>query len=267
MKLVRFLVALPLALLLIARGTVQAVGTALLLLAGAMLGLVRALLWPDRFRRRQIVEALLRATLRPLPLVGALTALLGTIFALAIGYFFAIAQVEELLLAAMRQSLMRQAVPLLIGLLVLGEAGLGLAARLSTMEANGEADTLRSLDAPPIDWVLPPALLEFAVMGAVQFLCGTAIAHLTAALVLQAQLGVPPGHYADMLVGPAARADFWGGAARSEASALFSWMTAAATGIAVAPGPDHVVRAVRTTFIITLLGLLAITALFTWVGA
>lgn len=254
-------------LLLLLRDGVTAVGTALILLVGSGAKLARMVVRPDRFERRQLAEAIGRAVILPLPLTGALAAVLGVIFALAIGYAFTIVQMEEVLLGVLRQGLMRQAVPLLVGLIVLGRAGLGLAARLAAMTADGENDTLRSLGIPPAQWVLPAALLEFVVLGAVQFVCAAAVGQFAAALVLLAEYGIPAGHSADALVGSAARADFWSGFARSEAAALLGWLVSATSGVNAVPGPEQGAAAVRTTFLMTLLGILVIAALFTWLGA
>ncbi len=254
------------AVLLVWHG-VGAIGTALLLLADTGAVLARMLARSDRFERRQIVDAIGRATVLPLPLTGALAAVLGVIFALAVGYAFAIVQLEEVLLGVLRQSLVRQAVPLLVGLIVLGQAGLGLAARLAGLQADGEGDTLRSLGIAPTHWVLPGALLEFIVMAAVQFAFATAVSQLAAALVLLADYGIPPGHYADALANSAARADIWSGLARSEAAALLAWLVAATAGVNALPGPERGTPAVRTTFLLTLLGILVIAALFTSLGA
>ena len=254
-------------LVLLLRDGVAAVGAALVLLGVSGATLARMLVRPDRFERRQLADAIGRAVLLPLPLTSALAAVLAVIFALAVGYAFEIVQLEEVLLGVLRQGLMRQAVPLLVGLIVLGRAGLGLAARLAAMTADGEADTLRSLGIPPAQWVLPAALLEFIVLGAVQFACAAAVGHLAAALVLLADYGIPPAHYADALVGTAARADLWSGLARSEAAALLAWLIAATAGVNAVPGPDLGAAAVRTTFLLTLLGILVIAALFTSLGA
>jgi len=239
---------------------IRVFGTALILVATALPGLFGR---PDRFARRQIVDALWRATVLPLPLVGALAGLLGATVALAIGTGFAILRIEELVLPVLRDVLMRYAVPLLIGLLSVGQGGLALTTRLASMETSGEADTLRSLGIAPAHWVLPPSLLEMLVFGAVQFVCAAAIAQLAAALVFQIKFGVPSSHYADFLAGPAARSDFWNGAARSEASALLVWLAAAVTGVSVRSGPDQLARATRTTFVAGLLGILLLAYLFT----
>lgn len=248
-------------------GVLDALGSALILFGGACAGLVRTLVRPDRFARRRILGALARAVFLPLPLVGALSAALGATVALAIGFGFAIGRLEEALLPAMRILLLRQAAPLLVGLLVLGQAGLGLTSGLVGLQASGEADTLRSLRVDPARWVLPPALLEFALFGAVQFVAVAFVAQLAAALVLQGKFGVPALHYFDILAGPSARADMWSGVARSEASALLTWVAAATIGVRVADGPEGMEHATRATFFASLLGTLLINTVFTGFGA
>jgi phospholipid/cholesterol/gamma-HCH transport system permease protein len=248
-------------------GAVEAFGASLLLLAGAITELARALARPDRFSRRQTVEALFRAAIKPLPLVGILSILLGAILGLAIASAFAVAHVERLLLPILRQILLRQALPMLIGLVVIGQAGLTLVTRLSAMQASGEADTLRALGIRPTDWVLPTALLEFLVLAAMQFFWGAFVAQLAASLILLAEYGIPVSHYVGTLAVASARENFWTGFARCEVFALYGWMVAATTGALVAGSRDDTARATGITFVASLLGLLTIAALFTWAGA
>jgi hypothetical protein len=55
--------------------------------------------------------------------------------------------------------------------------------------------------------------------------------------------------------------------ARCLAASGFAWMVAATTAVSSLPTPDRQARATRTTFIVTLLGLLVLAAAFTWAGA
>jgi phospholipid/cholesterol/gamma-HCH transport system permease protein len=251
----------------LAVGFVTIIGAALLLLGSAVVGLGRVLVRSDRFTRRQTVETLDRGILRPLPLVGLLSILLGAILGLTIASAFAVAHVERVLLPLLRTILVRHAVPAVIGIHVVGEGGLWLVARLCALRASGEADTMRTLGISPANWVLPQALLGFFLLASVQFLWAGFVAQLAAALVLLARDGVPVSHYVDILGGASARADAWAGFARCEATALMAWMVAATTGTMASGTLDQTAHATRITFLVSLLGILAIAAVFTWAGA
>jgi len=248
------------------QGGVENVGLFAFFLQAAFVGLP-ALLRGDRFARRRTVDALSDTALRPLPIVTMLAALTGLVLAFSVSRAFHVANLEEPLLRALRSALMREVMPVLIGIFVAGRSGVALAVRIGRMIAGGEVDSLRLMGVDPANHVLPASLLVFLSAAAALLVWGDGIAHLSAALTLQQFEAIPVARYMTIVFDEGARSDFWFGVLRVEVYAMLALGIASTEGSGAGRDPQTLEAAARRTFVISLLAIFGAAAIFAGAGA
>lgn len=248
------------------RSFVERLGMSVWALATAASGL-RTLFPGDRFARRRVVDALNDAVLHTLPIVTILSALVGAVLAFSVSRALDFAHFEPQFLSALRQGLMREVMPVLIGIFVAGRSGVALCVRIGRMINSGEIDSLRTMGADPAGYVLPAALIAFVCAGASLLVWSIGVAHLAAALLLQKEQGIPIDQYFTIMFEPAGGTDFWFGLLRGQVYALLAFAIAATEGSHATTDPGSLEIVARRTFVFSLIGLFAAAAVLSGIGA
>jgi phospholipid/cholesterol/gamma-HCH transport system permease protein len=248
------------------RGFVERIGLSIWAVAGAVAGLAE--LFPgDRFARQRVVEALRDTVLHAVPIVTVLSALAGAVLAFGVSRALDFVHFEPQLLSALRQALMREAMPLLIGIFVAGRSGVALCVRIGRMTSSGEIESLRIMGADPATYILPAALIAFVSAGATLLVWGIGVAHLTAALMLQQLQGIPTGQYFAVMSEPAGSDDFWFGLLRGQVYAILALAIATAEGSNATANPRSLEAVARRTFVYSLVAMFAAAAMLSGLGA
>lgn len=88
----------------------------------------------------------------------------GAVFALQIGYAFALFNAESLTGATVGIALARELAPVFTALMVVARAGSAMAAELGTMEVTEQVDALRSMAVHPLQYLVTPRLMSGVLM-------------------------------------------------------------------------------------------------------
>jgi len=250
----------------IVRPWIDRVGMLVWVVSAAAIGL-RQLFPGDRFARRRVVDALSDTALRPVPVITILAALVGVVLAFSISRALQVANFESVLLLALREALMREVMPLLVGIFVAGRSGVALCVRIGRMIAGGEVDSLRLMGVNPASHVLPAQLIAFLTAAAALLVWGIFIGHLAAALSLVQLERIPVEQYTFIVFDEAARKDLWFGLLRVEVYALLTLSIAASDGSTAGRDFLSIEAAARRTFVSSLIAIFAAAAVLSGLGA
>lgn len=141
----------------------RATGLALWLTGRSLRSIALRLLARDPLASRSLALALEQFLWRPLPALISLGTLAGIITGVLIGRILALYNAELTVIAAVCEVLLKQILPLIIGVFAAGSIAVELAARMAGMSLANEIDALELLGHDPPGHVLgPPALAVLA---------------------------------------------------------------------------------------------------------
>jgi phospholipid/cholesterol/gamma-HCH transport system permease protein len=173
-------------------GRLAALGLAartLLLCAGLYLDI---LLGRDRLDLPALTAALRQAGLSILPAVTLVSAALGVILGRQAASVLESFNFPGALLFTMTYAVVKELMPLLVGVLVAGRAGVALAVRHATLVVTGQMDGLLVSGVNPVRFVTGPVLLAMLVMSFAFLVWGSLVTVGTAFLWLFLFSDVPP---------------------------------------------------------------------------
>jgi phospholipid/cholesterol/gamma-HCH transport system permease protein len=140
-------------------------------------------------------------------------------------------------------------IPVLVGILVAGRAGVLLAVRQAGMAASGELDGLLVSGLNPIQYTLGPMLLAMLAMSFAFAVWGTLVTFGATMLWLWLDIGVPPGLFLNVLRESLTAADLAEVLAKPPVFALLVALVATVNGSLAGRDPHGVARAATRTMI------------------
>ena len=199
-----------------------------------------------------------------LPVTSAANLLVGVIIGFLgvsqLGRFGAVAYVPKLVVVAH----FRELGPLVTAIVVAGRSGAGLASEIATMKVSEEIDALRSIGFDPLRWLILPRCLALALVvplltwvGNVLALIGglaatVLITHMTAHAYIEATMyEVTPAH----LIAGLIKSPFLG---------LAIGLIACGQGMLAQGGAAAVGARTTTAVVLSIFGVILISALFTF---
>ncbi len=135
-----------------------AIGAGAWLTVRAALGMGRRLIAGDALAQRQLADGLPLHVWRPLRTLLPLAALAGIIAGIGAARLLALYNAQIPVLGALAEIVLRDIVPLLVGLFACGSVSVALSSRLGAMALNREIDALEALGRDPVAHALGPAL-------------------------------------------------------------------------------------------------------------
>lgn len=137
-------------------------------------------------------EALRQAGLSILPAITLVTAIVGLILGSQTAAVLARFDLPGLILLTIAYAVVMELIPILVGILVAGRAGVALAVRQATLVVSGEMDGLLVTGTNPIHFTLGPVLLAMILMSFGFAVWGTLVTFAAALLWLWGTAGVSP---------------------------------------------------------------------------
>ncbi|CAH0498155.1 ABC transporter permease [Novosphingobium sp. CECT 9465] len=134
--------------------------------------------------------AISRSVWRQLPMIAAISALIGALTGILAGQVLNVYRAELLVLAAMTEALFRQIVPLVIGIFASGSTAVDLASRIGAMRLANEIEALESMGNDSAAFVLGPALAGIVLAGPPHLIVGAAVSLLAAGLTVVATANI-----------------------------------------------------------------------------
>jgi phospholipid/cholesterol/gamma-HCH transport system permease protein len=152
---------------------------------------VKVLLGRARLDLPALAAALRQAGLSVLPALTLVTAATGAILGHQVARVLDNLSLPSVFLVSITYAVVTELIPLLVGILVAGRAGVALAVRQATLAATGQMDGLLVSGVNPIQYTLAPVLLAMLVMSFAFAVWGSLITCATAFLWLMAAADLP----------------------------------------------------------------------------
>lgn len=139
------------------------IGLALSLTWSAANGIITRLMLNDPLAFNALAKAVWQFVWRPLPTLIGLSTLVGLISGVLVARVLGIYNAELVVIGALDQTLVRQLVPLVIGIFVSGSVAVELATRTGAMSLANEIDGYESLGHDPASYVLGGPLIAILI--------------------------------------------------------------------------------------------------------
>lgn len=231
------------------RGWIEALGLAALALASCLVFYGQVLVGRARFDLPAFAAALQQSGLSILPAITLVSLALGTILGHQAGSFLGRFAVPQLLLLSTVFAVVIELVPILVGILVAGRAGVDLAVRQATLATSGEVDGLLAMGIDPLEFTLGPTLLAMLLMS-------FAFAVWSGLMTFAATFGwltllapIPPALFFDAFTSVVTPADLLLAIVKPMLFALLIGLIATVNGTAAGRAPQGIGRAATRTMI------------------
>ena len=230
-------------------GWLEEIGLAWLTLASCLGLYLRILGGRDHLDVPAFAAALRQTGLSVLPATTLVALALGLILGSQAESVFEDLDLPRLPVLALGVSVVQELVPILVGILVAGRAGVALAVRQAGLTVSGEMDGLIVSGVDPVRFTLGPVLLAMLLMS-FDLTVWVGLTTCTAlATWLWARVGVPPALFVDALQQSVDLADLFEALAKPLIFAVAIALIASVCGLAAGRDPDGLGRAATRTVI------------------
>ena len=198
-----------------------------------------------------------------LPVTSAANLLVGLIIGFLgvsqLGRFGATVYVPELVVVAH----FRELGPLVTAIVLAGRSGAGLASELATMQVSEEVDALRSMGFDPVSWLVVPRCVALVATVPVLTWIGDVLALGGGLLATLAITDMTPRAYVLGTAEAITGAHFLGGMIKTPFLGLAIGLIACGQGLAARGGAAAVGARTTTAVVLSIFGVIVISALFT----
>ncbi len=154
-----------------------------------------------------------------------------------------------LILLSVTYAVVMEVVPILVGILVAGRAGVALAVRQATLTVSGEMDGLLANGIDPIHFTLGPVLLSMLLMSFAFAVWGSLVTFGAAGLWLWGMADLPPALFLDALAHALSPGDLLEAVIKPMLFALLIGLIATVNGTAAGRDPEGIAHAATRTMI------------------
>lgn len=127
--------------------------------------------YQQKVRLSQIIEQIRVNFVDALPIVLALSFVVGVMLAIQLLYAFADFGAESQVIRAIAKSVTREFAPLITGVIVAGRSGAAIAARIGSQVISQEIDAMRVMGVVPVRYLVLPPLLGLMISMPLLILC------------------------------------------------------------------------------------------------
>jgi phospholipid/cholesterol/gamma-HCH transport system permease protein len=180
-------------------GWIAGIGLAVIALASCVGLYVNILLGRARLDLPAFAGALRQAGLSILPALSLVSIAVGLILGRQIESVLVQLNLPGLVLISMIYAVVMELIPILVGILVAGRAGVALAVRQATLTVTGEMDGLLASGIHPIRFTVGPVLLAMLLMSFAFAVWGTALTFAAAGAWLWGTAGLSPALFLEAL--------------------------------------------------------------------
>jgi phospholipid/cholesterol/gamma-HCH transport system permease protein len=209
-----------------------------------------------------LAAALRQSGLSILPALTLVSAALGVILGRQAGMVLENFNFPGVLLFTITYAVVQELVPLLVGVLVAGRAGVALAVRHATLVVTGQMDGLLVSGINPIRYVTGPVLLAMLAMSFAFLVWGSLVTLGTAYLWLFFASDVPPYQLVDAVRSSLGPPDIREAIAKPLVFAVVIALIATVNGTVAGRDPEAIAEAATRTMIGAVTSILLIDLLF-----
>ncbi|MFD2112479.1 MlaE family ABC transporter permease [Thiorhodococcus fuscus] len=230
-------------------GWIEQLGLAFLALASCLGLYASILVGRSRLDLPAFAIALRQAGLSILPAMTLVAGAVGIILGRQAQSFLAQFDLPGLILLSVSYGIVVEVVPILVGILVAGRAGVALAVRQATLAASGEMDGLLVNGIDPIRFTLGPVLLAMLLMSFAFTVWGSLVTFGAAGIWLWAMSGLPPVLFIDALERALTSGDLVEALLKPVLFAVLIALIATVHGTAAGRDPQGIAQAATRTMI------------------
>lgn len=230
-------------------GRVEGIGLAALTLMGCLGVYLRILLGRARLDLPAFAAALRQSGLSILPAITLVAVVVGAILGRQTQSILERFDLPGLVLLPLTYGLVMELVPVLVGILVAGRAGVALAVRQATLTVTGEVDGLLVNGIHPIRYTVAPVLLAMLLMSFAFVVWVSLVTFAAAFLWLWAQVNIPPALFLDALAQSLSPLDILEALGKPLLFALLIALIATVNGTAAGRDPQGIGEAATRTMI------------------
>jgi phospholipid/cholesterol/gamma-HCH transport system permease protein len=219
----------------------------------------------NRFDFDDFLLALIKWGVGAVPLVILISGLVGAILALQAGPFFERYGQENLVAQLVALSMLRDVGPLLTAILVAGRSGSSLAAEIGTMKVAEEIDAITVMGAQPVRVLVAPRFLGLVCALPCLVILSDLVGILGGMIVSRIALEIPTAIYYDQTLKGLEMKDVVGGLVKALAYAIVIVTISGHQGFVTTGGATGVGRNTTRSVVLSILWIIVMDALITWV--
>ena len=194
-------------------------------------------------------EALRQSGLSMLPAITLVMLAAGLILGVQIETVLEQLNLPSLILLSATYGVLMQLVPILVGILVAGRAGVALAVRQATMLVTGEMDGLLVIGINPLQFTVGPVLLAMLLMSFAFAVWGTLVTFAASYCWLWIFADIPPSQFLDAVRRTLELGDLAEALAKPLIFALLIALIASVNGTNAGRTPEGISEAATRTMI------------------
>ena len=230
-------------------GWVERIGLAGVALVSCIRLYLAILLGRVRLDLPAFTASLRQAGLSILPAITLVSLVVGLILGRQTQIILAQFDLPGLVLLSVTYAVVIELVPILVGILVAGRAGVALAVRQATLAVSGEMDGLLVSGIDPIRFTLGPVLLAMLLMSFAFAVWGSLVTFTATGLWLWGVADLPPALFLDALARALSPADLVEALLKPMLFAVLIGLIATVNGTAAGRDPQGIAQAATRTMI------------------
>lgn len=243
---------------------IERIGFAIRLFLDSIYWLIIGRKFKQKIRLAQVAEQVRVIGFDALPIVMALSFVVGVMLSIQLLYAFSDFGAESQVLLAIAKSVTREFSPLIIGIIVAGRSGAALAAKIGSQVVSQEIDALRVIGVVPVRYLVLPPLLGLiismplliliadfmAILGGAVFSIDTLDMSLMAYLIESFEILEP--------------SDIYQGLIKSVVFGIIIALVGATTGFNVTGGAEGVGKATTTAVVAAIAAIVVADMIFSY---
>lgn len=230
-------------------GWIEEIGFAAIALASCLGLYLKILLGRARLDMPAFAASLRQAGLSILPAITLVTASLGLILGHQIESILTELDLPGLVVLTLTYATVMELVPILVGILVAGRAGVALAVRQATLTVTGEMDGLLASGIHPVQFTAGPVLLAMLLMSFAFVVWGTLVTFAAAGAWLWTMAGISPALLFESLIRALSVGALVEALVKPLLFALLITLIATVNGTGAGRNPEGISRAATRTMI------------------
>jgi len=208
--------------------------------------------YKQRVRLAQVVEQIRVNGFDALPIVMALSFVVGMMLSIQLLYALSDFGAESQVLLAIAKSVTREFSPLITGVIVAGRSGAAIAARIGSQVVSQEIDALKVIGIVPVRYLVLPPLLGLMISMPLLIICADVMAIFGGALFSVGKLDMSISAYMLESFNVLVVGDVLQGLIKSVVFGIIIVLVGATTGFYVTGGAEGVGKATTSAVVISI---------------
>ena len=241
---------------------VYELGGLLSFLGETVLGFLRIIQKPRKFRPTEFFVQLEQGCVNAIPVLALVMMLIGVVLAFLFGD-----QVEKygasiFVVDAVTVAVVRELSPVIVSVIIAGRSGSAFTAQIGSMVLNEEVDAIRTLGLSTIDVLVVPRVLALILAMPLLVFVGGAVGVIGGLFVANVQLGIMPTVFFNRIIEIDPRPSLWVGIVKAPMFALFVGLIACRNGFSVERNARSVGEHTTKTVVQSIVAVILLDAMF-----